>query len=96
MSTATATTTVKVAKADSQQQADRLGALAVEVAGTASLEGIRTFSPNKVTGLSNTGLYASRIFRRSEATALGIAVPPGGKVKVQVTVIVVDPEVTGN
>lgn len=44
----------------------------------------------------NTGLYVTKSLKASDARAKGITVPPGGKVKVQVTVIVVDPENSDN
>lgn len=70
---------------DAQQKAALLK-VAADTVATADTD-LRTFKSG------NTGLYVSRTIKAKEAREdLGIDVPAGGKVKVQVTLIVVDPE----
>lgn len=67
------------------QQADALVKVAADVIAEPGAE-LRTYKSG------NTGVYLSKTIKGAAARDLGIDVPPGGKVKVQVTLIVVDPE----
>lgn len=74
-----------VAGESAPEELDVLAALAADAVQVARGNGRKEFKSG------NTGLYANKVLKAPDARALGIDVPRGGRVKVTVQVLVIDP-----
>lgn len=68
-----------------QQNVPLLAALLADMAKGASTEEPKVFTSK------NTGLYVAANLKAPDARALGITVPVGGKVKLTIQAVVIDP-----